>query len=445
LRRLGRGGTGGVYLADQVGPMGFTKRVALKVVRSEDDEVGARSLVNEARIGGRLSHPNVVETHGFGEAEGRLYLILEYVPGDTLYAVLKELRLRSGRGTGLPPTVVCDIFLQVLAGLDYAHRAVGPDGESLDVVHRDLKPGNLMVRPDGRVKILDFGVVHAATNLYRTTHAGDTKGTPPYMSPEQTASEPLDGRSDLFAVGSMLYECLVGTPLFVGETALVVMSRVQRWEPDHRLERPEIPRPLRPVLMRLLAPTAAGRYPTAELARQALLAARADLAAGPSLAEWLDARRAKQQLAAEPTRVHDRALPMPAAVVRTAVAADFEAVAQAVSDPRRTAVFPAPRGRFVLATALGLVVAALGVFALPGGVVGPATTGAVELHSVPAATVTLDGVDLGRSPIRAAGLATGDYRAVFACVDCAEPTRKEVPIRVHPDETTRLVVRLDEP
>jgi len=214
VREIGQGAAACVYAARVEGAMGFEKEVALKIVH---DDLAAsqpqmiRSLVNEARIGGLLSHPNVVQIFGFEEVEGRHVLVMEYVEGPTLRHVIEQL---GEAGAAMPPGLVAEVGAQICRALQYAIDREGPDGEKLNLVHRDLKPENLILAPGGLVKVLDFGIARSTANLFLTTTLNLTRGTPCYMSPEQLRGESLDARSDLFALGCVLYELVTGEVLF---------------------------------------------------------------------------------------------------------------------------------------------------------------------------------------------------------------------------------------
>ncbi|OJH42302.1 serine/threonine-protein kinase [Cystobacter ferrugineus] len=204
---LGSGGMAQVLVARTRGPEGLGRLVALKRIlphlASDPDMV--KQFLDEARIGLRLSHPNLITFHDFGESQGAYYLVMELVRGvdfDRLLAVTRP-----------SPAVVVSIVVQALHGLHAAHQARGEDGHPLQLVHRDLSPHNLMVGFDGRVKVLDFGVAKARAQR-TVTLPGIVKGKPLYMSPEQARGQCLDARSDLFAMGLILYEALTGTRAF---------------------------------------------------------------------------------------------------------------------------------------------------------------------------------------------------------------------------------------
>ena len=260
LSILGAGGMGEVWRArDSV----LRREAAVKVLPAEEagDRMRNERLLREARAASALNHPNIVTVYGAGEQDGRLYVASEIVEGSTL---------REAMSTGaLPPLRAVDIARQVLAGLVCAHNA--------GIVHRDLKPENLMLTADGRVKILDFGLAKpsadsppeaADTSL---TGKGSVLGTTAYMSPEQARGERVDGRSDLFAVGVILYEMLSGRHPFRRGTPIDTASAILR-EPPPPLpaDGPAIPGLVRDVVARALAKERGGRFRDASAMTTAL-------------------------------------------------------------------------------------------------------------------------------------------------------------------------------
>ncbi|MFP2930521.1 serine/threonine protein kinase [Pyxidicoccus sp. 3LG] len=213
LRRLGQGGMGSVYLAEQVG---IGQQVAMKFLNSGlslDPDV-ARRFLNEAKSYARVAHPNAVTLHDFGQdEEGTLYISMEYVEGDDLKRVLAA----TGR---LPVHEASDIILQVADVLAYAH--------ARQVIHRDLKPENVMVRQGMRgwhVKVLDFGIARISDGATRLTLQGAVAGTPRYMSPEQAMGLDVDSRADIYAVGVVLFELLTGHQPFDGTSVAEIMQK----------------------------------------------------------------------------------------------------------------------------------------------------------------------------------------------------------------------------
>ncbi len=209
---LGEGGMARVFRAELTGSGGFRKQCALKVIHKSvvghGDQV-RRLLLNEARLGGLLKHPNIVDTYDCGEIDGQPYIAMELVRGVGLDELIDE----EG---ALPPAVAVGIAVQMCAALDHAHN-LEEDDHPANLVHRDLKPSNVMLSRDGLVKLMDFGIAKANMLTGATTKTGMTKGTPQYMSPEQLQGKELDCRSDLFAVGAILYELFVGRRLFEAE------------------------------------------------------------------------------------------------------------------------------------------------------------------------------------------------------------------------------------
>ena len=224
VRLLGRGGFAHVWLAIEEGPHGFEKPVALKVLtRTGQDSTAWQTLINEARVGSRLRHPNIVDIYRMGEIEGTWHIAMEYVDGGDLDGLSRRAR---DLGLSLPASVVLEIGLEVARALDYAHTATDHAGQRLNLVHRDLKPANVLLGSRGAIKVADFGIAKAAVSL-ETTTAGILKGTPYYMAPEIWAGErSFHPRIDLFAVGVMLAELAIGQHLFQGDTPAAVAAQV---------------------------------------------------------------------------------------------------------------------------------------------------------------------------------------------------------------------------
>ena len=207
-RPLGGGGMAEVFLARVHGAAGFSRRVAIKRILPgySDHATFASLFVSEAQLSSQLTHPNIVSVLDFEhDAEHGLFLVMELVEGKDLSKLLET-------GT-LPTSLVIYLVAEVLRGLGYAHNLPAGDSELRGVIHRDVSPHNVLLSWEGAVKVADFGIAksRAASNASASVVL---KGKVNYMSPEQANSEPLDGRSDLFAVGVMLWEMLVGQSLF---------------------------------------------------------------------------------------------------------------------------------------------------------------------------------------------------------------------------------------
>lgn len=242
---LGRGAMGVVYKADD--PV-LDRTVALKTISLSDDAEGREEyqarFLREAKAAGRLTHPHIITIYDFGEEGDLAYTAMELLKGT-------ELRARMLQGT-IPVREAVDIAAQVADGLGYAHEH--------GVVHRDVKPSNIMLVGRGQVKIMDFGVARMRLSDLKTS-TGVVLGTPRYMSPEQVAGLPVDHRTDIFSLGIVLYEMLTGTPLFAGEDMPQIMHKVSKLEqtPPSRVN-PEVPPMLDFVLARALKKDPEVRY-----------------------------------------------------------------------------------------------------------------------------------------------------------------------------------------
>ena len=265
-RRLGAGGMGVVYRAwdERVDDV-----VALKALRTAgggtavDDEVALERFRQELRLARRITHRNVVRTYDLGESGGLHYITMEYVEGTSL----AELLQREPR---LPVPVVLTLARQLLRALDAAHEA--------GVVHRDIKPQNLVLDANGNLKVTDFGIARLAESERRAAHAagrltvsGAVLGTPRYMAPEQLMGESADQRTDLYAAGVVLHECLTGRPMFEAEGLLPLMGKHMHETPaDPRVVFPDIPKKLVRVVMRALEKRPDDRWQSARAMLEAL-------------------------------------------------------------------------------------------------------------------------------------------------------------------------------
>jgi serine/threonine protein kinase len=250
---LGHGGMALVYRAwdDELERPVAVKLLADNLAR---DEQLRRRFLREARTAARLAHPNIVEIYDSGELDGRLYIVMEYVEGKTLAEILR------GQGP-LPPAEATQLALQLCAGLDHAHER--------GIVHRDIKPQNLLVQEDDILKIADFGIAKpdGATTL---TEAGGIIGTAAYLAPEQLSGEVVTPAADIYALGVVLYEMLTGRPPYEVETITQLIGRPQdESAPPVRELAPEVPPDLEAVTMRCLARLPRYRPATAaDVARQ---------------------------------------------------------------------------------------------------------------------------------------------------------------------------------
>jgi serine/threonine-protein kinase len=289
-QRLATGGMAEVYLARRAGPHGFQKVVAVKRILPQlaQDPDFVAMFIDEARVCARLAHPNIVQVFDFGEQDGELYMAMEYVDGTT---AARLVRAASSRGEDVPLDAALYVTLSILRGLDYAHNTRDDEGRALDLVHRDVSPGNVLIARSGAVKLTDFGIARAA-EIERRTDAGQLKGKLGYMSPEQVVGRELDARSDLFTVGIVLAELVMLRPLFQAPSEIEVLMRIRDADLgalDRNASR--VPDDVRAVLFRALARDRALRYPTAAAFAEAIeeLLRRRRLQVGPGkLAAWIE-------------------------------------------------------------------------------------------------------------------------------------------------------------
>ncbi|WP_415829370.1 serine/threonine protein kinase, partial [Corallococcus exiguus] len=255
-----------IFLCTARGPEGFEKEVVIKRVRAflASDPDFVQMFIAEARLASRLNHANVVQIFDFDKHEDTYYLAMEYVRGCSLW----ELRKRSKEAmTPMPPVLVAHIGAEVARGLHYAHR-LRVNGELLNLVHRDVTPHNVLVSYDGAVKLTDFGIAKAGNKL---TNPGVLKGKFAYMSPEQARGESVDVRTDVFALGVVLWELLTGGRLFQGDSEIAVLRAVQESTivPPARLN-PDVPPDLDAVICRALERDLSKRFQTAGELERAL-------------------------------------------------------------------------------------------------------------------------------------------------------------------------------
>jgi serine/threonine protein kinase len=265
-RYLTEGGMGAIYVGKKLGPGGFEKDVVLKQLLPEHtSRPEFRDLFfREAKISATLDHANIVHTFDLVESDESLFIVMEYVRGADLRTICRRAKLRRRQ---LSPAAAIQIALEILAGLSYAHTRRDPNGVSLDIIHRDVSPSNILCSAQGEVKLSDFGIAKAATHssvFYRV------RGKVGYMSPEQARNQPIDARTDLYSVAVCLYEALTGERLFVGD--LSTPPDVIYGQPiaPTSYKRPGLPRALDHVMATALAPDPDDRYQDARAFGEAL-------------------------------------------------------------------------------------------------------------------------------------------------------------------------------
>jgi serine/threonine-protein kinase len=253
-----------IWKARVSGQAGFGRDVVVKRLLDNEDAELVSMFTDEARILGRLHHPNVVQAIDFGLEEGRPFLVLEYVEGPSLLDVL-----RTGRP--VPAPIVAYVGRELARALAYVHERRDADGRPLGVVHRDVTPSNVIVTPAGAVKLLDFGIAKHA-GAARSTRAGFVKGKSGYLAPELLrGARDLDGRVDVFSLGTVLHELATGRRLFAGDTDLATMKRILDGDvPTPSSVAPDVPPALDRAILGALERDAAKRTATAAALARAL-------------------------------------------------------------------------------------------------------------------------------------------------------------------------------
>jgi serine/threonine protein kinase len=265
LDRIGLGGMAEVWRARVGGVGGFEKIVVIKKILPSfaSNRTFIDMLLAEARLCAVLQHANVVQTYENGEIDGIFYIAMEYVPGHDLFKVLSRATQTQFR---IPPEICLLVASEVAKGLHYAHNAKDHYGRSLNIIHRDVSPSNVIISESGEVKVMDFGVAKATPGGQRenATRSGVLKGKLGYMSPEQVTGRPFDHRSDIFSLGIILYESLTLKRLFLAKTDLETLVNIRDARIEQKFKKHAyIEEDIREILRKSLARDPAERYPTA--------------------------------------------------------------------------------------------------------------------------------------------------------------------------------------
>ena len=262
LERINVGGMAEVFKAKTVGVEGFERIVALKRILPSiaEDEEFITMFIDEAKIAVQLQHANIAQIFDLGKVDDSYFIALEYVNGRDLRGIFDDVRKQ---GQIMPMPQVCYVIMQLCEGLDYAHNKRDAQGRDLNLVHRDVSPQNVLVGYEGEVKLIDFGIAKAAGKASKT-QAGILKGKFGYMSPEQVRGLPIDRRSDIFALGIVLYEMLTGERLFIGESDFSTLEKVRNVEivPPSSLNS-EVPDKLERIVLKALEKNVEDRYQNA--------------------------------------------------------------------------------------------------------------------------------------------------------------------------------------
>jgi serine/threonine-protein kinase len=481
LGLLGQGGMGRLYVAERRGIQGFVKIVALKQILPHlDDSPALREMfLDEARIAAKLEHPNIVATYELGEVQGKLFISMEYLPGEDFATIVA--RCQGERR--LPVEVATALAQQAAQGLHHAHEARDEQGRLIGLVHRDVNPRNIFLTYHGVVKLLDFGVVRGRDG--QRTAPGAFKGKYGYCAPEQLEGGAVDRRTDVFCLGIVLWECLTGTRLFdAGADAQTIDAvRSRPIQPPSAL-RPEIPPALDEIVLRALSRDPARRYQSAHDLSEALdafLLERDMRPTSKSVGRWLEsmfgAERASLKKAIAQgasveetlarlatldsarlsggTHVGNPAGTAPGATNDRQVYTTLRGAAAvvAVTDVSMIAPRPAARGRgatAVLAAAL-IVGGVVGVTAFVGSPTregagsAPAAHATVRLEiesTPPGAHVFVDGSPSGlKTPAVLGALSVGSTIALRLDKDGYQPVTKQV--KVDEGRPTKVSFKLE--
>jgi serine/threonine protein kinase len=262
VRELAIGGQARIYLARVRGTAGFEKQVVVKCILESlaTDNQFVQMFLDEARLAATLRHSNIAEVIDVGVERGIYYFAMEYVAGKTA----RDIRLK-GKELKKPPPLEISLAITcgTAAALEYAHNRTDTEGKPLEIVHRDVSPTNILVGHEGAIKLVDFGIARATLRRGRT-RTGHKKGKVPYMSPEQCRGQTVDRRSDLFSLGTVLYELTTGVRPFLGSSEFMVMDQIVTGEPEppSRLVS-KYPPALEAIVLRALARAPGARYQTA--------------------------------------------------------------------------------------------------------------------------------------------------------------------------------------
>jgi eukaryotic-like serine/threonine-protein kinase len=423
---IASGGMATVHFGRLTGPASFSRPVALKQLHAHfaRDPDFVEMFLDEARVASRIQHPNVAATLDVINEGDALVLVLEYVPGESLARLLRQTRMRKER---VSPRIAAAIAVAVLHGLHAAHEARSPQGEPLNVVHRDVSPQNVLVGIDGVVRVIDFGVAKAAGRA-QSTAAGHVKGKLAYMAPEQLRGA-VTPKTDIFATSIVLWETLTAQRLFKGEHEGEILENVNKQPivpPKHIL--PEIPEALDEIVMRGLERDPDKRWPTAKEMARAIESA-VPLATPSEISAWVN------ELAGDVIRGRAERIAElesnPAHFVR-----DIEPRAPEVETSPLHAVVsqepePPARRRWVPFVAIGAVLAiGVGVFVVRMNraepvEVRPAASSApspsVVVTAAPSPSISVSAVDSGLTPAASPSVAKPKLAPVIKKDSCDPP------------------------
>jgi serine/threonine protein kinase len=262
INRIAVGGMAEIFLARQEGVEGFEKTICIKRIRPHlSSQVSfVRMFLNEAKLAAQLNHPNIVQIYDLGRIGESYFIAMEYISGRDMSRVIPKAEKQS---IPFPLVYALKIVSNICEGLYFAHNRTDAYGKALNIVHRDITPENCMVSFNGTVKVLDFGIAKATSQIEQT-RAGEIKGKLSYMSPEQCMGKPLDHRSDIFSLGVVAYEWVTGYKLFTGENEMAILKAIidgKIYPPSYFKE--DVPEPVERILMKALEKDREKRYQSA--------------------------------------------------------------------------------------------------------------------------------------------------------------------------------------
>jgi TonB family protein len=387
LERIAVGGMAELYKARMRGVEGFQKTVAIKRILPHltDNAEFVEMFIDEGKLAAQLTHPNIAHIYDLGKIGSDYYIAMEFVEGKDLRSTLN---LARKKGTPLPMGLALLIAARLASALDYAHRKRDFDGRELGLVHRDVSPQNILLTSEGDIKLVDFGIAKAVSKASQT-QMGALKGKLQYMSPEQAWGRPVDGRSDIFSLGAVLFEMLTDQRLFSGDSEISVLEAVREGKIRAPREvNPAVPPEVDAIVMRALRVEPEDRYATAGELQQRLEAALYSLRPTPGhsdLAAYLgrllesEPGAAAAGADAAPAAVEPRESSAPTAVKAAAAAAvcagaEVPAMVPALPAGARPLVEEGRRGRGLLIAAMvGVVAIGALLFVLFGRGRGPET------------------------------------------------------------------------
>jgi serine/threonine-protein kinase len=393
IRKLALGGMAEIFLALQKSMAGFEKLIVVKRVLPHlaKDQAFIELLLAEARIAATLNHPNVAHIYDVGEVHGQFYIAMEHIHGEDLRSIVRQMK--KVNETSFPLEHAIAIVLGCCAGLAYAHEKTNLDGTAMEIVHRDVSPQNILVTFTGDVKLVDFGIAKAGRSTAEDTGSGQLKGKIPYMSPEQAQGLPLDGRSDVFSLGVILFELCTGKRLFRGANEMDTLKMIVEGEyPKPRALNPNLPERLEKIILKSLEKDLSARYQSAREMQadiEDMIRAEQMKVSPLTLASWMqhlfEEKLAQQkQMLAEGRQL--------AEVIAAQVAAEE---AEAAREATRSGVRARQRSRvpWILTAVFAALAIGIGVyFALFASTGRPTGPGVIVVESEPpGAAVRLDG------------------------------------------------------